>query len=226
MASYDLIIFDCDGTLVNSEMAYNHCTRDIMVEYGLPEYSIEYALANWMGKSLNDIVAFESAKHRIDLPVQEIIEKMVANVPAYQEKFIEKIDGALEAVQKLHANFKCCVASNGEWPNIVNSLKLMGYAGLFGQDHVFSKDSVSRAKPFPDLFLYVCEKMDASPSRTIVIEDSVTGVKAGRAANMHVIGFNGVGHGDLQSDEALKNAGADIVFSSWKDISEYIATLN
>lgn len=225
MSRYDLIIFDCDGTLLDSELAYNQCTLDLFVEYGLPRYTIEYALQNWLGKALNDIIPNEAAKNKIDLPVQEIIDKFIVNVPAYQEKYIQKIEGALEAVQKLHKKFKCCVASNGEMPNIIASLKIMGYAELFDKEHVFSKDQVSRAKPEPDLFLYACKKMHSDTVRTIVIEDSISGVKAGRAANIYTIGFNGVGHKNLQSEESLRSAGADIVFSDWKDILIHINSL-
>ena len=222
MKAYELIIFDCDGTLLDSELAYNYSAIDAFAAYGLPKYPLDYTLQNWMGRSMNDIVKFEAEKHKVDLSAKDVIATYLGKVPDYQSQYIREIEGALDAVTMLSKNFKCCVASNGEIENISRSLKLMGYADLFRAEHVFSKDHVKRAKPHPDLFLYACEKMGAEPGNTIVIEDSLTGVKAGRAADMYVIGFNGVGHGDLQSPEKLKDVGADVVFSDWKDIVTHI----
>lgn len=225
MSRYDLIIFDCDGTLVDSELVYNHSAIDTFVQYGFPRYPLEYTLQNWMGKSLQDIVAAEVEKNNLELSTDDFIETYLSIVPGYQGKYLKKIEGALEAVRELQKNFKCCVASNGEMRNILMSLNLMGYSELFDENHVFCKDQVARAKPCPDLFFFACEKMQMDAGKAIVIEDSIPGVKAGRAAGTYVIGFNGVGHGELQSEEKLIEAGADIVFSTWKDMLNHINSL-
>ena len=216
----DLIIFDCDGTLLNSERVYNETAVKIFSEYGL-NYTLDHAYRNWMGKALEDIVALVSNESGVQIPTREFIDRLIEEVPNYQLDYLEPIDGALEAVKVLADKFKICVASNGEKLNIISSLAHIGFGNIFGSN-VFNKDDVPRAKPFPDLFLYACEKMGSTPDRSIVIEDSLSGIRAGRAANMHVIGFNGVGHNELQSDNALLNAGADIVFSDWNNILAYI----
>ena len=218
---HDLIIYDCDGTLTDSEYAYNACSVAVFAEYGL-SFTIEHAFREWMGKSQNDIIKKISQENDIDLPADEVIGKFVSMVPSFQKKYLKPIDGALDAVRILNGQFKTCVASNGERPNIINSLRLLGFEDFFSNSQIFSKNDVARAKPFPDLFLHACEKMNSTPDKAIVIEDSISGVKAGRAANMYTIGFNGVGHGDLQSSKKLMQAGADIVFSNWKDILLHI----
>ncbi|PZP55998.1 MAG: HAD family hydrolase [Micavibrio aeruginosavorus] len=221
---YDLIIFDCDGTLTDSERAYNECSVDVFREYGL-DFTVDYALKNWMGKSQDDIVRLEEEKNGISLPLQDIKNKFIINTPAYLGKYLRPIPGALEAVRELHKNFKCCVASNGERQNVIASLELLNFTGLFDGQHVFTKDDVPRAKPFPDLFLHACKVMNLTPERSIIIEDSVSGVRAARASGGYTIGFNGVDHHNLQSDGKLKEAGADIVFSDWKDILDHINSL-
>lgn len=221
---YDLIIFDCDGTLTDSEYAYNECSVDVFKDYGL-DFTVDYALQNWMGKSQDDIIRLEAKKNRMDLPVEEIKNKFIVNTPAYLEKYLKPVSGALDAVRELHKDFKCCVASNGERPNVIASLKLLKFAEFFDDRHIFTKDDVARAKPFPDLFLHACEKMNIAPDQSIIIEDSVSGVTAARAAGAYTIGFNGVDFHGLQSDQKLKEAGADIVFSDWKDILNHINSL-
>lgn len=216
----DLIIFDCDGTLLNSERVYNETAVKIFGQYGLI-YTLDHAYRNWMGKALEDIVALVSNETGVQIPTREFIDRLIAEVPNYQRDYLEPIEGALDAVKALAGKYKICVASNGEKPNIISSLAHIGFGNIFGSN-VFNKDDVPRAKPFPDLFLYACKKMQSTPDKTIVIEDSLSGVRAGRAADMYVIGFNGVGHNELQSDQALLNAGADIVFSDWKDILIHI----
>ncbi len=224
MIPYDLIIFDCDGTLTDSEQAYNVCSVEVFREYGL-DFTVDYALKNWMGKSQDDIVRFESERNGIALPAEDIKNKFVVNSPAYLEKYLQPISGALEAVKELQKYFKCCVASNGERQNVVASLKLLKFSEFFDDNHIFTKDDVARAKPFPDLFLHACQKMEIAPERSIIIEDSVSGIKAARAAGIYTIGFNGADHQGLQTNETLKEAGADIVFSDWKDILIYIKSL-
>ncbi len=221
---YDLIIFDCDGTLTDSEYAYNACCVELLKEYGV-DYQVEEAIRDWMGKSFDNIIRMEAEKNGIELSVNKLTKQFLINTPAYLEKYLKPVPGALDAVRETHKNFKCCVASNGERPNVIASLKLLKFADFFDDRHIFTKDDVARAKPFPDLFLHACKEMNVAPERSIIIEDSVSGVTAARAAGAYTIGFNGVDFHGLQSDEKLKDAGADIVFSDWKDILNHIKSL-
>src|SRR5262249_43441397 len=109
-------------------------------------------------------------------------------------------------------NVAHCVASSSDLDRVSLSLTLTGLARHFG-DRLFTSQMVARGKPAPDLFLHAAEQMGAAPARTLVIEDSVSGVTAGRAAGMKVWGFTGGSHYESQDGRAiLRNAGADRVF--------------
>lgn len=218
---YSAIIFDCDGTLLNSERVYNLALIDLFAKYGLHHYTLEHADMYWLGKSNNDIVAAVEKENGIKLP-DNMAEQFVENVPQFQKEHLKTIPGVSEALPLLQSKFKTCVASNGQRLNVTSSLELVNLKQFFPDDRIVTVESVPRAKPFPDMFLMACERMEVSPEQAIVIEDSISGVKAGRAGGMYVIGFNGVGHTEFQSKEKLMEAGADIVFSDWKDILVHI----
>ena len=107
------------------------------------------------------------------------------------EQELLPIPGIQTLVGKLDVCF--CVASSSRTERLRRSLELTGLMPLFG-DHVFSADSVKRGKPAPDLFLYAAERMGVAPARCLVIEDSVPGILAAKAAGMEAIGFTGGSH--------------------------------
>ena len=221
---YDSIIFDCDGTLLDSELVYNECAIEMFAQLGLPRYRLDYTLENWMGRALNDIIAFEEKKNNVEIDAGAFIANFIAATPAYMKKYLREVAGALDSVRQLVSKFSCCVASNGELPNIIASLNIAGYDDVFEANRIYSKNMVERAKPAPDLFLYACAQMGSTPGRTIVVEDSLSGIRAGRAANMYTIAYTGVSH-DPDIRNKAKDAGADIVFNDWRDIVIHINSL-
>ena len=115
-----------------------------------------------------------------------------------------------------------CVASSSEPPRIRHSLTLAGILHHF-DPHIFSATQVKRGKPAPDLFLLAATSMGAAPAHCLVIEDSVAGVTAARAAGMSVLGFTGGSHCLDGHADKLRRAGASEVFGSCPELTSYIA---
>lgn len=223
MASYDTIIFDCDGTLTDSEYLNNKATAGLLAGFGFPQYTIEYSLENWVGMTLSNIKSQVEASEGVKLP-DSFIPDYIALVSEYQKKDLKPVEGAVEAAKFLSKKYKTCVASNGERTNVINSLEMIGLFDLFGEEKTFTKIQVSRGKPAPDLFLFATAQIGSEPANCIVIEDSPSGVEAGISAGMYVIGFTRVHHDESGADK-LKNAGAHEICASWPDILHSINVL-
>lgn len=208
-----LLIFDCDGVLVDSEPIAARVASQVMVELGFP-VTAEKLMSDYAGLSAASVTrALEYAHNRTapigidDLRREKIMWALTTE--------LLPIPGILSALESLP--LPMCVASSSHPERIELSLRVTGLAPLFGAN-VFNSSMVVRGKPAPDLFLYAAERMGFPPERCVVVEDSVAGVQAGRAANMHVLGFCGGGHCRLGHAERLMAAGADQVFSSMTDL--------
>lgn len=216
---FDLIIFDCDGTLTDSEFLNNQAMVDVLAEDGFDGYTLEYAYANWMGHTLRDIV-LQIQMETGRMASEDIGPKYIRRVAKLQETALRPVEGAAELVRAAKDKFKICVASNGERTNVIQSLIMTGLMEFFTEDTVFTKIQVPRPKPYPDLFLYAAEQMGADPSRCVVIEDSRAGVCAGVAAGMTTWGFTGSNHDGAGHGRHLEEAGAHAVFARLIHIKE------
>lgn len=212
MSDFDLIIYDCDGTLTDSENINNRALSEVLQEAGF-DYSLEYGLANWVGTTVSSIllqIQMETGR----TPPVSIVPDYMHRVAKLQLSGLVPIEGAPSLVSKSKAQYKICVASNGERRNVIESLKITGLMdGNFTEDTVFTKIQVKNPKPYPDLFLFAADQMGVAPNRCLVIEDSVAGVMAGEAAGMTVWGYTGSSHHPEKHSAALKAAGADAVFA-------------
>lgn len=201
----DLVIFDCDGVLVDSEPLSNAVLAEALTRAGLPT-TPEQAVAIYKGWHIRDVL--EHAQHALGgpLPSGFVPAFEDARAEAFQRELVP-VDGAAEAVAAIRAaGITVCVASQGKRSKTELTLGLTGLRSLFGEDAVFSAHSVSRGKPHPDLFLYAARAMGARPERTTVVEDTAVGVTAAVAAGMRVIGYA------ADSDpDALRRAGADVI---------------
>lgn len=208
---FDLIIFDCDGTLTDSEYVNNQAFLDVLAEDGFTQYTLEDAYRDWVGKTVSNIllmIQMETGRR----PSDDIVPRYIRRVEQLQHSSLKPVDGAPALVAAAKGQFKICVASNGERTNVLQSLELTGLMPNFTEESVFTKIQVKNPKPYPDLFLYAAARMGAEPERCLVIEDSATGVRAGVAAGMIVWGFTGSSHNPGKQAEALKSAGAHEVF--------------
>ncbi len=219
MQNYDLIIFDCDGTLVDSETLNNNVTSDILLGLGLKEYTRDACLNFFEGRSWNEMFVELKNKHGDVIP-DNIVDMYVERVRAAIPDNVKIIDGALDLLIAVSKIFPICIASNGECQNVLTEIKATGLDRFFDESKIFTKVQVQNPKPAPDLFLYTAEKMKVDPSRCLVIEDSPTGVQGGVAAGMDVFGFVGASHDSENQKNKLLGAGAKQVFDDFIHIGQ------
>ena len=214
-----LVIFDCDGVLVDSEPLSLAC-----LTAGLNRIGVAIDLATvrtrFTGTSMPSIMAHIARDYRIVAP-EGFVEAVKAETLALFDAELRAMRGVAEAVAAL--GLPACVASSSDPVRLRHSLTLTGLLPLFGA-HVFSSAQVQRGKPFPDLFLFAAERMGVRPEACLVIEDSVPGVTAARSAGMRVAGFTGGGHwGHDPAGADLVQAGAGRIFSDFSELAAVIA---
>ena len=182
-----LVIFDCDGTLVDTEPIDSEVISTLLKELGL-DVGPEEVGRRTVGLSDPEIWAeFEPAIGRPIPP--NVLARHEAMINDGFEQRLLPVPGAVYAVQRLaSAGVPVCVASNGYLKKMEVTLGVTGLAGYFGE-HVFSKTQVARGKPAPDLLLYAARRMGAPPAGCVVVEDSRPGVQAAVAAGMEVLGY-------------------------------------
>ena len=217
----ELIIFDCDGTLSDSEVAHNKVISDLLADMGYPLYTLDYCLENFAGRGMPYVMNAIETREDIRLPESFLTDYTTGFVKSIPTS-VKPVEHAVESVDLLSKDYKICVASNGEFENIMESVKALGLYDYFGDERIFSKDQVERGKPAPDLFLFAAEQMGVAPEKAVVVEDSVTGVKAGAAAGMITLGITAAHHEPLAAGQLLKAAGATAVFGAWHEVTDYI----
>ncbi|PZQ45493.1 MAG: HAD family hydrolase [Micavibrio aeruginosavorus] len=213
MDDFDLIIFDCDGTLTDSEYVNNKAVLDVAHEEGLTHYDLDYAYKHWLGTTLGGIVLAIQMETGKILP-ENFAMRCVKRGMELADGFLNPVANALELVEASSKKFKICVASNGEQSSVVRSLEKTGFLSFFKPEWVFTKSLVRNPKPAPDLFLFAAAQMGAEADRCVVIEDSTTGVTAGVAAGMKTWGFTGSSHDPQKAALNLESAGAHAIFPS------------
>lgn len=214
----ELVIFDCDGVLVDSETLALGCARKAFAELGV-ELSEERTRDLFLGISQTAMRATARAVLALELP-QDFEARLTRRTVAAFECELRGVEGLREALGALVS--PVCVASSSSPERIRASLRIVGYSDLFGE-RVFSASEVERGKPAPDLFLHASSRLGVAPSACLVIEDAAPGVEAARNAGMIAFGFTGGAHaigGDYR--ERLLGAGASIVFDDMRDLPRLI----
>jgi HAD superfamily hydrolase (TIGR01509 family) len=198
-----LVIFDCDGVLVDSEVISNDVLARALTEQGLPTTLIQ-ARRNYQGLLLADIDSRAEAKLGRPL-AKDWLERYQRDRAAVFRRELRVVPGAAGAVKRIRAaGVSVCVASQGNLEKTRLSLRLTKLDALFPDEVLFSAHSVARGKPYPDLFLHAAATMAVEPSRCAVVEDTPSGVTAAVSAGMRALGYA------ADSDEAaLRRAGAE-----------------
>jgi HAD superfamily hydrolase (TIGR01509 family) len=202
-ADLELVIFDCDGVLVDSEVISNDVLARALTAEGL-QTTLAEARRDYQGLLLGEVL--ERAQARLGRPLPaDWLERYERDRANALRRELEPVPGAAGAVRAIRAaGVAACVASQGKLEKTRLSLELTGLDGLFAAEELFSAESVARGKPHPDLFLHAAATMGAEPARCAVVEDTPTGVTAALAAGMRAIGLI------ADSDEAaLRAAGAE-----------------
>ncbi len=216
---FDLIIFDYDGVIADSELLNNRVLAELLTECGLVT-SLDEALATYMGRRWLDCVPLIEERLGSPCPVHVHGE--------WTRRCHQRALAELQPVPGFRGfldsrNERRCVASSSPVAWIEMGLDRFGARRSFG-DAIFSAAvHVTRGKPHPDLFLRAAAAMDVDPARVLVIEDTPTGVSAGVAAGMTVIGLCAGGHVREGHAERLRAAGADHVVDNYAAISRLMA---
>ncbi|MBS0223356.1 MAG: HAD family phosphatase [Proteobacteria bacterium] len=198
-----LVIFDCDGVLVDSEPLANASFSRALKAQGL-DWNVEETMRRLMGRSLKSCVEIVEVELGRKLP-DDFVEKMQAvTYQSFRDAPLQAVAGVREAILALQAaGLATCVASSGSIDKMRFTLGLTGLWDLF-DGRVFSSGQVPRGKPFPDLFLHAARSMGQQPAECTVVEDSVPGVEAARAAGMRALAYAGAPYAN---GDALAAAG-------------------
>lgn len=211
---YDLVIFDCDGVLVDSERLVNRIAADFFTERGLP-IEPDALRARFKGKTMKDLAVWAEARLAGRIQPDWLYELGMATAHGFQQH-LRTVDGVIPVLERLvERRAGMCVASNSPPARLALSLSVTGLDRFFG-GRIFSASLVPRSKPAPDLFLHAAERLGTAPGRCVVVEDSSSGVLAARAAGMAVFGYAGD-----EDPEALAAAGA-VVFGSMAELPELL----
>ena len=210
-----VIIFDCDGVIVDSETIALERTRAVLARYGL-ELSAEQARERFLGVSAQAIRRMAERDLGSKLPAN-FLDELTQDIIAAFEHELKGVEGVREALAELGGG-AVCIASSSSLERTRASLRIVGYTRLF-EPNLFSAAEVAHGKPAPDLFLHAAKRMGARPVDCLVIEDSEPGVTAAVRAEMTVFGFLGGGHivGHAHG-ERLSAAGAAQVFDDMREL--------
>ena len=198
-----LVIFDCDGVLVDSEPLSNTCFARALRHEGL-DWSVEETMRRLMGRSMKSCVEIVERELGRSLPA-DFVEKLQADtMQTFCDAPLQPVAGVVAAIEAIEAaGAATCVASSGGLDKMRVTLGLTGLWARF-EGRIFSATEVSRGKPFPDLFLHAALRMNRQPFECTVVEDSLPGIQAARAAGMRAMAYVGASHAD---DTALAAAG-------------------
>ncbi|MCH9674495.1 MAG: HAD-IA family hydrolase [Gammaproteobacteria bacterium] len=219
-----LIIFDCDGVLVDSEAIMLREELIFLAAAGL-EVSREQYLSRFMGLPLEvwrSTVRSDMIKAGRPSPDDDAFDALDDHIANCLDSELTTVDGCKAAIEALEA--EVCVASSSSIDSLETKLRKTELWSLFAP-HVFSTQLVKRGKPYPDLFLYAAQELRAKPAECIVVEDSVNGVRAAKAAGMLTIGFTAGTHCSDDHGGALETGGADQVVGSYGELLSALKAL-
>ena len=223
MDSLDLIIFDCDGVLVDSEIIASEVEAELLTEAGYPisteEMAERFAGMTWH----NTLLAIErEANIPLSASMLAKVDTVLDMRLARDLKIIEGVKPMLSQITLPH-----CICSNSTSERLSMMLGKLGLKDHFGA-HIYSARDLGpdRVKPKPDIFLHGAREFGVDPSRVLVIEDSVHGIHGARAAGMRVVGFTGASHTYPSHADKLTEAGAETVISRMSALPGTIAALS
>jgi HAD superfamily hydrolase (TIGR01509 family) len=218
---YDLIIFDCDGTLTDTEMAHCHVMMRFLERSGLSGFTPEKCMEIFMGKAWPDICDILEMQYDLSPTIKDAHE-MSADYRENLADYIRIDPTTTPLLQRLKAEGrKMAIGSNGGRDNVLANVIAGKFDEFFADDRVFTFEDVQNPKPRPDLYLHICEVMHTAPNRAVVIEDTVTGAMAGINAGIDTIGYTGLCHHEGQKDR-LESIGCKHVINTMADFERIL----
>jgi len=219
--SPELVIFDCDGVLVDSE-ALSLSALLGMIRTAGGSIAEDAAYEHFLGKSVKSVREILARDFGLVVTDAHLTDMRVELMRRFREE-LRPVPGVSEMLPRLGLPY--CVASSGTLDRIRYALDVTGLLGLF-EPHLFSAAMVERGKPAPDLFLLAAERMGATPNACLVVEDSPAGVAAARAAGMTVFAFTGGAHaGNPALKARLASIKPDSIFADMLQLPDLIAGL-
>ena len=220
MSSIDLLISDCDGVIVDSEVI-SHRVLFEALSLHVPTDRLAEALHGTFGLTLPSIIELIERRFDLKLPAtfDDDLRRHSEQVVAEQVQAIPDVRDALLAI-----DLPLAVASNSRLHNVQASLRRAGLTERVA-GNIFCAEMVASPKPAPDVYLLAAERMNVAPSHCLVIEDSPTGVLAARTAGMRVIGFTGASHIPAGHDQALRELGVVEVIADMRNLPETVSRL-
>ncbi len=220
MAKPQLLIFDCDGVLIDSEIIAARVQSEMLLEEGI-ELDAGESAARFAGLTWPTILArlSEETGHRFS---EAFLKRVDAEIDSRLASEAEEIVGAREMLERLE--LPRCICSNSSAARLELELDHVGLWDLF-RPYVFSSADIGQPKPAPDVFLHALKVFEVAGPQAVVIEDSVHGVSGAKAAGCRVVGFTGASHSYRGHADALTEAGAETVISRLADFPAVIEVL-
>ena len=213
MSTFDLIIFDCDGVVVDSEILSCDCLLTLLRQHEI-EIDLAEVYQRFLGRNYQTIVDQYQVWRNEPVP-GDFRAKWEAAIRLAFSASLAAMPGVIDLLKSL--KIPVCIASSSDLDRVTFSLSLAKLSEFF-DGHVFTSQMVKRGKPAPDLFLHAAAAMRADHKHCLVIEDSAAGVRAGKAAGMTVIGFTGGRHCPDGHDMKLTAAGANRITTHMDEI--------
>jgi HAD superfamily hydrolase (TIGR01509 family) len=212
MSAFELVIFDCDGVLVDSERITNQVFCNMLNDLGV-RVSLQDMFEHFVGLSMQQCVDLITAMHGKPPPSTFVDElrRRAASALKDQIEAVPGVEGMLAAL-----SIPCCVASSGEHEKIRLTLGATGLLKRF-EGKIFSVVDVAMPKPAPDVFLFAARRMGVPPSSCAVVEDTPTGIRAAVAAGMRAFGFAA-----RTPAHRLVEAGAHHIFADMTELPELL----
>lgn len=208
------LIFDFDGVIADSEAIANTVLAEIVTALGHAT-TLDQSLDRYAGRRWDDAMAEIEAAIGAPLPSNFSGDLKRATLDRFRTD-LKEVSGAADFIRRF-AHIPRAIASSSSIDRLKLCLSVLGMEAEFGE-HVFSADMVARGKPHPDIFLFAAAKLDVSPERCLVIEDSTGGIKAAVAAGMTAVGLCAASHIRDGHDAKLRDAGAVHLARSWEEV--------
>ncbi|CAG9249886.1 Phosphoglycolate phosphatase [Burkholderia diffusa] len=214
----DHLICDCDGVLVDSEVIADRVLFDTL-SATFPHLDFEEAAKSAFGQQTSRFLAGLEAHFGIRMP-DNFIETVERNIETGLAQSLAPITGVRDALLKV--GLPAAVVSNSRLVRVRSSLKRASLTEIFG-DRVFSSEQVARPKPYPDVYLHAARTLGVAPARCVVVEDSVSGLNAARAAGMKTIAFVGASHIPDNYADALRAMGITRIMRRMDELPALVA---
>jgi HAD superfamily hydrolase (TIGR01509 family) len=217
---FELVIFDCDGVLVDSEVISCRAHAETLARHGYP-ITAEQVLERFLGVSDREarLIIESEISRKLPDDFESQVKQATLRFYAGDLQAISHVGEAVAAI-----DLPKCVASSGTPEKIHHGLTCAGLYDLLAPN-IFSATQVRNGKPAPDLFLYAAAQMGMSPERCLVVEDSIPGIAGALAAGMTVLGFHGGSHCRPGYGERLRAAGAATTFDDMRQLAGLIAQI-